>query len=232
MNQQSKIRLALAESLRQYAVENSPFETNRSYIGLSNIHECVRALWFKINGDEPGRVSRAQRMIAFESYREQYLLIEDLKRKGWEIDSEDKSIRFFDDNDKKLHPLIDGHIEGIIHHNGSQLLLEVKVPRSMHVMKKVIKDRKVPLKVYDQVQLYMNYTSLESAVVVYKNIFDADYFDVTVFLNEKRVATLLNKIDEIIEIVSNKKLPEVDRNIYQDRECKICQFRHICKKVL
>ena len=223
-----KIRLAMAETLRELAVEKSPFDPNRNYIGLSNIHECVRALWFKINSDEPGRVIRSQKMIAYESYREQRHVIADLKAKGWKITSEEMSIHDFN-NDRKLDPLIDGHIEGIILHNGSEILLEVKVPRSMHVMNRVIRERKVPLKVYDQVQLYMNYTKLESAVVIYKNIFDCDYFDVTVFFNDKRVKTLLKKIDDIIKIVTKDELPEVERNIYQDRECKLCQFRYICK---
>jgi len=147
----------LEKSLVNYIVAHSGHDGKRSYIGLSGIGDCPRAIYLRhVHGEEPPSV--AQHLKFKRGYEAEEAIIRYLRGLG--LYRAGETIRLYDG-------LVQGHTDGRIRASSDRIgdsLLEIK---SVAVPEHFPEGERVPLRVYWQTTAYMHYLGRRYCHVIY-----------------------------------------------------------------
>jgi CRISPR/Cas system-associated exonuclease Cas4 (RecB family) len=202
----------LAEEIKENIYKQYSNELPRPHLGASQMgNGCDRALWLGFRwAVAPNHAGRVQKLFT-RGHREEEIIINDLKKAGYEITGQQTRINFYSH--------VSGSVDGFI--NGK--LLECKT-MSKKYFDALEKDGiyKTKYEYYVQVQMYMHALKIDEAVfiVVCKDN-DAVYVEIVKY--DKDVAE--KAINRAIRIVNYVRMPEpVD-----DFTCKFCDYNDLCK---
>jgi hypothetical protein len=140
----------LQRGLIQWTVAYSGHEAQRHYIGLSGIGDCERVIYDRFR--QGTRATVEDHLLCRLSYELEGRLVERLKEMG--VYSVGEEIVLFDG-------LVQGHTDGVI---GRQDLLEIK---TLAQERWIPEGRKLPGRVFWQVQAYLHYTGRKYGHIVY-----------------------------------------------------------------
>lgn len=141
---------SLQTALMNWTVQNSGFETQRSYIGLSGIGDCEKKIYNRTLFGQNAKVD--EHLLTRLSYELETELIYRLSSLG--VYSAGEEIRLYDG-------LVQGHTDGVIARTD---VLEIKtLPREQWFPDQ----SRLPHRLYWQVQAYMHYLKRLQALVIY-----------------------------------------------------------------
>lgn len=206
-------------------------EPKRGHLGASQIgRKCPKEIWFSFRWAStdsfPGRMLRLFR----HGYTYEPIFIEDLRNIGYTVLTKHrktaKDIGFSD---------LDGHfrgsVDGIAKHKTSKKweLLEFKT-HSEKSFKRLASTNVSTAKPehYSQMQIYMHYMKLETALYLAVNKNTDDLYVEAVAYNEDCAEKLIAKADLII---NSKNPPQGISKDPTTFNCKFCQHKNVCYRI-
>lgn len=195
---------------------------HRGYLGLSQVgHSCNRYLWMTLHDIYQGRFSARTMRIFERGDIEEPRVIKDFLRIGATVDSTQEEINIFGGHVK-------GHIDGIIELpliSEEPMLLEIKAVQS-NTWGKYYKNgvKESAPNYYAQMQIYMHYLKLNTALFVATNKNDEmRYYELVPYKKEDAQKLEL----KILTILGTEKIPpKIGGPDWW--ECKMCSMYGHC----
>lgn len=207
---------AMYEAASRYRNEQG----QRKYLGMSGIGGwCARKIWYGFRGYQPSETEgRVQMIFSLGSAVEEEVL-KWLRKGGYQIDGQQ-------DEFIALNGFFRGHCDGII--SGvldHPMVLEIKsASASRFAAFKTDSIAKVSPEYYAQVQCYMGYSHLTSALWVVMNKNTCELYTETCYFEEEQ----FTKIEERARNIIRANEPPPRGFDSTSRECEGCEYRGHC----
>ncbi len=183
--------LDLQALLVDYTVKHSGHETRRAYIGLSGVGDCPRLIYDRFCFGEQSP-SVADHLKFCISYDREAALVERLKRIG--VYSPGETISLYGG-------LVQGHTDGLI--DGRDILEIKTIPASDFFPT----DRKLPRRIWWQVQGYMHFLHRDYTHVVYEARSNGEIFEVIAAYHPAMGEQIGHKVAVLAEAVETRVRP-------------------------
>lgn len=188
----------LERDLTAWMVANSRLDSHRPYIGLSKAWECPRRIYDDYHNIVATDPSREMVLRTFYSYQLEDLIM------GWLASKFGDRVKHPGPDISRFEGLLQGHTDGM----WGRDLVEVKtVPLSQHIPDTW---KRLPQRVFYQVQAYLHYTKIKYCQVIY---FARDCGAVRVFgipYNPGRGEQIEAKFNRLVWAVRSKDRPECE----------------------
>lgn len=181
----------LESQIVNWTVMNSGFDLRRPYIGLSGIYDCPALIYERyFNGYE--RLSVDEHLKTRMAYDLEAVLQARLMQLG--VYSEGETIRLHDG-------LVQGHTDGVI---DGRDLLEIK---TVSINEHLPPNKRIPKRVFWQVQAYLHYTKRRYAQIVYLARASGLVMVLGLKYREDIGGRIERKVDRLVEAVRNVRRP-------------------------
>lgn len=181
----------LQDKITNWTVANSGYERHRPYIGLSGIGDCEQVIYDRFRNGE--KIAVAEHFKTRISYELEGRLVERLR--AMKIYTPGEEIVLFDG-------LVQGHTDGII---GGSDLLEIK---TVPIERFLPEGKKLPGRVFWQVQAYLHYTRRRYAHVMYLARDTGLVWTTGVTANSDMAAKIEAKLGRLVDAVMTYTRPE------------------------
>lgn len=184
------------EQINEYIVAHSGFEKTRAYLSVSHLTECPRRVVREFR--EGFRIDEHTQRMCYAGYEQEDNLRELLIGLGLIDQVNVEVVAPFDERLK-------GHMDGV----GHNYVIELKSVSTI-AWGKILKKGKPSYKHFAQVQMYMRYSGLHSALVIYRNRETYEHKVFEVGYNEALAAKMEGKARMILAAIDNRTLPECE----------------------
>jgi CRISPR/Cas system-associated exonuclease Cas4 (RecB family) len=193
-------------------------EPRRGYIGMSEIGDpCDRKIRFRLDG-LPGKIDARMYRVFQHGHQAEEKIIQELYECGYRI--MDRQREF-----SSLSGRFKGHCDGIIFYRRKWRILEIKTANDASFKKIKIHGCQSNARHYGQVQLYMAFAKLESAVYVVENKNNQELFIERVTANIDEARRLWLKARDILTIKRSETPAKTDNKGI----CYLCEFKWACE---
>lgn len=177
-------------SIVNWSVDHSGHEDHRSYIGLSGIADCPLEIYERyMHGVRPNGVSG--HLLTRLSYELEGILIQRLKEMKMYQPAPEISL---------YNGLVRGHPDGFI---GPDLLEIKTLAHEEHIPT----DKRVPRRIYWQVQAYLHFTNRKQAQVLYLARSNGALAIIPVYYNQSIAEDILAKLEYLVDCVRALERP-------------------------
>ncbi len=215
VNMSNPVAEAMYEAASRYRNEQG----QRKYLGMSGIGGwCARKIWYGFRGYTPSEMEgRVQMIFSLGSAVEEEVL-KWLRKGGYQIDGQQ-------DEFSALNGFFRGHCDGVIHgvfqHPAVLEIKSASASRFQAFREGTI--AKVSPEYYAQVQCYMAYSGLTTALWVVMNKNTCEIYTETCHFEEEQFQRIEDRARNII----TGAMP--DRSFAEhSRECNMCEYRGHC----
>ncbi|MCH9712526.1 MAG: hypothetical protein K0U20_07895 [Proteobacteria bacterium] len=209
----------IVEEIYKKYEEEEALRERRGHLGASQIGErCSRKLWYGFRNVADEKFNGMMLKLFMRGHREEPFILEDLKKIGIKIKSEQKTFREFGH--------FGGSCDGIGEFNGDEFLLELKTSNTSG-FKKIKKSGVYYSKYqhYVQMQTYMHAFNLSKALYLVVCKETDELYTEWVEYDKVFAVSIFNKAKHIIE--SDVVPPKIglDESSF---ECRFCAHKKIC----
>lgn len=187
----------LLNRITEYIVGHSGFETRRDYLSLSHLSECPRKIVREFR--DGFTVEAHTHHMAYAGYEHERNLLAMLR--DMEM-LEQVNVEVVAPFDARLRGHMDGTLDGNV--------LELKSVSQRQFDKVANKGTKVLWKHFVQVQMYMHYSGLRRALVIYRNRETYEHMVIAVTYLEGQALKFEEKAREILRAIDEDRLPECE----------------------
>lgn len=188
---------SLVKRINEYIVSHSGFETRRDYLSMSNLSECPRRIVQEYR--DGFKVEAYTHHMAFAGYEHERNMIGMLTDLGV---LDQVNVEVTAPFDSRLR----GHLDGVC---GGDVI-EIKSVSRKQFDKVAEKQDKVLWKHYMQVQMYMRYSGLRRALVIYRNRETYEHMVIAVPYSEVQSHKFEEKAKDILLAIDEERLPECE----------------------
>ena len=200
-------------------IDNIPVrrESARKYIGASGIgSECDAEIAFGLRGFPNNSISPSLNRIFQEGHRKEPQIIKTIRDAGFHVNDKNnfgRQHRFSIFNDH-----IVGNADGLIEINGKPYILEIKTMNDNSFKSFVRLGLEYShKKYYAQVQMLMNLSGMDNAILVAQNKNNQEFHDEIIERDEHFIIHMMMRIDRILRNDVTKR--SVDESDYICRSC-------------
>lgn len=187
----------ITKKIAEYITNKSGFETRRDYISISHLADCPRRVVREYHAGFD--VSATTHHMAYAGYHQERDILEMLTNMGM---LEQVNVEVVAPFDGRLR----GHMDGVL----ENCVLECKSVSGRRWDGILKKADRLPWKHYVQVQMYMRYSGMRNAVVIYRNRETYEHMVIMVPYNQTQADKFEMKAKEILLALDDEVMPECE----------------------
>jgi CRISPR/Cas system-associated exonuclease Cas4 (RecB family) len=190
----------------------------QTHFYITNAGKCPRAVFFKFK-NAPGEEMDANILRIFDhgDHIHQMIMKPLLSIRDIHVVASEVNI--------PPQELVSGRADAILSDGKNLYVLDIKSMNSM-----VFRNLEEPKpENVDQVQLYMHYFQIPSAILLYVSKDNQDLKEFLVVYDKTRAENLLNGLVGLKNKIDSDVVPDRIPTYPDDWQCKYCQFKEVCK---